>query len=263
MEKLPIETFNKNWGLIDYENIKKHKDYYAKKLAINHRGQRKLLLCELSFLTQNDHLSNEVLYVGAAPGHHIHVLAPLFPHKMFYLYDPRDFDKELYKHKNIKIYQQFFTNEDAKNYNNCLFMSDIRTTEVDGEEKEKAVIENQEMQRQWCLIIKPKLACLKFRIPYLTESLASYKYFKGIIYLQPWSRFLSNETRLWTNCSEYKLYNSDYEKKMLYYNMTYRPENDTALEELILQKYAEKYIKKEPRTWIKKYKNQLDKMQNV
>ena len=33
-------------------------------------GQRKLFVTEIQFLTKYSHLSDSVLYVGSAPGHH-------------------------------------------------------------------------------------------------------------------------------------------------------------------------------------------------
>lgn len=227
-----MELFDEKWGKIAYKN--------QKNSQVIHRGQRKLLLSEISFLACNNHLSNDVLYVGAAPGHHIKILANLFPHKMFYLYDPRDFDKELYEFKNTKIFQQFFTSKDAEQYSGCLFLSDIRTTGVeDKEDFEREVIDNLRLQREWCDIIHPRLACLKFRLPYLPE-IKEYEYYSGVIHLQPWSKFLSNETRLWTDCKKLKKYNiSDYEERMVYYNIKFRPQNDQALEELIWQQYLD------------------------
>ena len=43
-----------------------------------HLGQRKLLLTEVSFLTGHGNLSKNIVYIGAAPGHHIEFLSTLF-----------------------------------------------------------------------------------------------------------------------------------------------------------------------------------------
>ena len=56
-----------------------------------HLGQRKLLLTEVNFLTGHGDFSKNIIYIGAAPGHHIEFLSTLFPNHTFYLYDPRDF----------------------------------------------------------------------------------------------------------------------------------------------------------------------------
>jgi hypothetical protein len=53
-------------------------------------GQRKLLMSEIDFLTQmldNYDQPAVMVYVGSAPGHHIHVLAQLFPRVKFILFD--------------------------------------------------------------------------------------------------------------------------------------------------------------------------------
>ena len=243
-----MELFDENWGKIAYAN--------QKNSNVLHRGQRKLLLAEVSFLACNNHLSNSVLYVGAAPGHHIKILANLFPHKMFYLYDPRDFDEELYQFKNAKIFKQFFTSKDAAEYSGCLFLSDIRTTGVDDKEDfEREVIDNLNMQREWCDIICPKLACLKFRLPYL-KNISEYEYYDGVIHLQPWSKFLSNETRLWTDCKKKKRYIiSDYEERMVFYNIKFRPQNDQDLEDLIWGQYLNMLGPKRSDISLEKLKN--------
>jgi hypothetical protein len=43
-----------------------------------HLGQRKLLLTEVNFLTNYSDLSKNIIYIGAAPGHHIEFLSTLF-----------------------------------------------------------------------------------------------------------------------------------------------------------------------------------------
>jgi hypothetical protein len=48
------------------------------------------------------------LYAGAGPGTHITILSMLFPSFTFHLYDPRNF--------NIKIFQEYFTDEITNNY---------------------------------------------------------------------------------------------------------------------------------------------------
>lgn len=65
-----------------------------------HIGQRKLLLTEIQFLTDicikipigDIH----VVYAGAAPGHHDHLLSTMFPRVRFILVDPRMFDIRVY-----------------------------------------------------------------------------------------------------------------------------------------------------------------------
>lgn len=76
------------------ENTPYHLPYVANQIhsGIPVRGQRKLLLCEIFFLTKiipadagDDYV---VLYAGAADGSHHRVLSELFPRVKFILFDP-------------------------------------------------------------------------------------------------------------------------------------------------------------------------------
>jgi len=128
-----------------------------------HLGQRKLLLNEILFLTNYGHLSNKIVYAGAAPGIHIRYLSSLFPDHTFELWDSSPFDDSLNYHKlqgenkKIKIYNEYFADDSAKKYKdeNILFWSDIRTV---GENIEDDVVENMKMQSD--CIKKAMLLCL-------------------------------------------------------------------------------------------------------
>ena len=227
----------------------------VERYLIPHLGQRKLLIAEIAFLTEYSDYSDFVLYVGAGPGKHISALAELFPKKVFHLFDPRAFDKNLENYKNLFTFQQYFTDEDAKKYANskqfkrCLFISDIRTS---GQNFENEVRFNLKQQMQWCEILKPKMASLKFRLPFnCTESIV---YYAGQIRLQAWVGIDSTETRLWTDCAETIPYGCiDYSEKMFYFNRFLRADkhevgqcelmdfcNDCAIEWLTWTAYAKK-----------------------
>jgi hypothetical protein len=200
-------------------------------------GQLKLFLSEVQFLnkiikeTKSDFT---VLYIGAADGYHIGKLAELFPQFMFHLWDPRDFAVK--ESKNIKIFQKFFTDDEAeiysKNGNSTLIICDIRTVSIKFAKEEKdikrrikkmdEIIENDlEFQKKWVELIKPYASLLKFRLPY---GVGTTKYFDGIIYLQQFGP-LSTEARLLVkNTTEFKLYdNIEYDEKMVYFNTHIRP----------------------------------------
>ena len=89
-----------------------------------HLGQRKLLLTEVNFLTNHGDLSTNIIYIGAAPGHHIEFLSVLYPNHTFYLYDPRDFAIE--ETDNILIFQKYFELNDVQDIDNFILISDIR-----------------------------------------------------------------------------------------------------------------------------------------
>lgn len=195
-----------------------------------HLGQFKLFFTELYFLSKVAKPGNLVLYVGAATGHHISLLADLFPDLMFDLWDPGRFD--VLPRPNIKIYNTFFTVDDAKKYaaegSNTLFMCDIRTIEIAKFKKNKDIAgmdqlveDDMYMQANWAKIIKPLWAYLKLRFPY---DIVKTKYLTGTIYLQPYAP-RSTEMRLMTQ--DYTTYieydNHEVDEKLAYFNYEIRP----------------------------------------
>lgn len=190
-----------------------------------HLGQLKLFFTELIFLTLHAKSGDRVIYVGAAPGYHITKLADLFPDVNFDLWDPRKFETE--PRKNIKLYNDFFTDNTANNYTyideRILFICDLRTLKIgiykkykDIEKMDELVDDDMKMQQKWCQIIKPYYAYLKFRLPY---EIPKTKYLSGTIYLQPYSK-ISTETRLMTNnYYDNIIYdNIEFQEKMAYHN---------------------------------------------
>tara|TARA_Y100000813_G_scaffold19163_1_gene12808 strand:+ start:314 stop:1114 length:801 start_codon:yes stop_codon:yes gene_type:complete len=160
-----------------------------------HLGQRKLLLTEVNFLTNYHDLSKNVVYIGAAPGHHIDFLSTLFPDHTFYLYDPRDFAID--KTDKILIFQKYFELNDAKHLDNFLLISDIRqevnVTTMSQQEICNIVMEDMNLQKNWVLNLKPRVSLLKFRIPLFCDS---FEYFNGELLEQPWAPESTYETRL-------------------------------------------------------------------
>lgn len=168
-------------------------------------GQRKLLLVEIEFLTAYSKPGDLVLYVGAAPGDHIPLLAGrYFPHLEFVLYDPTTFLFEPgdLNVKNVKIFNQLFLDADVDLYRTTrdkedtmghsprlLFMSDVRRVQ----DEEEAVYEDLRLQAAWCTRLRPAAALLKFRPPFGAGSL---RYLRGHVVLQPYARKRSTETRL-------------------------------------------------------------------
>jgi hypothetical protein len=196
----------------------KYYDRPREELLCYKNGQRKLLISELEFLNTYD--SKYIIYAGAAPGRHITLLAEIFPRRKFILYDPREFSTKLLEYKNIELRQKFFLEDDCNEINkldNFVFLSDIRT----GSDEEN-VADDMEFQRKWCEILKAKMFCLKFRLPW---SAGKTKYFDGEVHLQPWNGCESAETRLWTDCKKIKEYDNDeYNNKIFYFHKYYRQE---------------------------------------
>lgn len=196
-----------------------------------HWGQLKLFLSELLYLSMFNDKAYTILYVGAAEGDHIGKLAEIFKRHKFILYDPRNFSPSLKKYDNIEMHVKYFTDDEAKKYmkngSDILFISDIRISEYGkyktnySEKSEELVIDDMQYQMDWCKIIKPKKAYLKFRTMYLHDK---FEYFDGTIYLQEYSP-ISTETRLLTDDYN-KLITYDakeFDEKLAYYNCCLRP----------------------------------------
>lgn len=198
-----------------------------------HWGQRKLLLMEIEFLTNFGDLSDTVLYIGAADGHHIVLLAQLFPEHKFILYDPEEFHPDVKDIPDVEIHNELFTDNHVEKYKDCgiLLISDIRIisedykgrrkyetlddveTDVDLEEDVKR---DMELQKKWHIALEPKASLLKFRLPY-TPGITEY--LKGILYYQMWAPSTSTECRLIVQGNDTTTYdNTDHESRMYRFN---------------------------------------------
>lgn len=195
-------------------------------------GQRKLAIHELTFLTKYGHLSRKIVYVGAAPGIHIPILAKLFPMHKFDLWDPAPFTipEQLTtaknKDANIQIFAKPFTFETALSYRgqDVLLICDLRNLstghkfiKLQGKELYSAVEESilnpesgqaegffKNTQRnimvdnltQFAMydLMRPKMASMKFRLAYDYDIKQIFP--AGEIWLQPWAFSSSAEVRL-------------------------------------------------------------------
>ena len=160
-----------------------------------HLGQRKLLLTEVNFLTGHGNLSKNIVYIGAAPGHHIEFLSTLFPNHTFYLYDPRDFS--IKQNSKIFIFQKYFEINDINFLDDFILISDIRQNInvklMSQDEICNIVMEDMTLQKNWVINLKPKASLLKFRIPLFCNT---FEYLDGKIIEQPWAPESTFETRL-------------------------------------------------------------------
>ncbi len=225
--------------------------------SVLHWGQRKLLMSEIEFITNNYKASSTVVYAGAAPGNHVLYLSDMFPSHKFVLYDPRAFNKKLVmfskKHPDkVELHNDFFTNETASEWNGkrVLFISDIRTsgdrdqlfklkhimrTSKNRIEKaratklfkkiesdaEKAVGDDNDMMMGWVLIMEPERAMLKFRMPWNVDT---WDGLDGDIFFQAWEGPTSGETRLVMptennlSLKKRRYDRREYEDQMFYFN---------------------------------------------
>ena len=209
-----------------------------------HWGQRKLLLTEIDFLTENtspNERNTVVIYVGAAPGDHLPYLTKLFPTLKYVFIDPqfsnkitkissRDFDRNV----KIEILSKEFNNDEAIKFQKeheewkILFISDIRNLKYNTGEgnEEKIIKEDMEIQKEWINIIDPYVSMIKFRLPYPGEGVnENFEYLDGTLHLQPFAPISSTEVRLIVKRgAKVKNYNIvKHEQQMYYFNDEIRP----------------------------------------
>lgn len=203
-------------------------------ISNRHLGQRKLLLTEIYFLTNYGHLSDTVLYAGAADGIHIPILCKMFPDKHFYLYDPAKFSPltikfaERYPAK-LTVINSLFPPDNIKDFKNFLLISDIRSksrgTTIPTDQD---VSFDMQLQQDWISSYKPLASMIKFRLPFLSPDSEDIlvKYFPGVIMKQPWAPKKSTETRLITTRKDHDIlikYSSrEYESEMFEHNVYFR-----------------------------------------
>ena len=202
-------------------------------------GQLKLFSCELLFLTLYSTNNDIVIYVGAAKGTHIYVLAKLFTNIQFHLYDTMPFDKKLSKCSNITLFNNYFTETNIQEYNrmgkNYLFISDIRNltydrNKINMRKNQDMIWDDMLLQQEWLTTLKFKYAFLKFRLPYPEEFVLSkygdtVDYLDGTIFKQPYTSSMSTETRLLVDGSKLKFRKwnlKNYESKMFFHNKVIR-----------------------------------------
>ncbi|QKF93553.1 mRNA cap-specific nucleoside 2-O-methyltransferase [Fadolivirus algeromassiliense] len=228
---------------ISYSEMTKTNCNISKKI---HLGQLKLLISEIMFLSKIAKKGNKVLYIGAAEGFHITKLSDMFPDLSFDLWDPRKFDLEL--RSNIKLFNKFFTDNDALQYikekDNLLLITDIRnieigkidnTTQKGNDKIDKFIIDDNNRQLNWIKTINPIYSFIKFRLPY---GKGKTKYFNGKIYLQCYSG-LTTETRLMTNkYDSFEEYDhTEFDEKLAYFNCFIRSKNDFDKWKQVFDKY--------------------------
>jgi hypothetical protein len=194
--------------------------FYVKNII--HWGQLKLMLSEIQFLSEYGHLSNTVVYAGAAPGTHIGFLTHMFPDHSFILWDPRPFDVS---GPRIEIHQEFFTDDSAALYKDrsVLFVSDIRSGDhVDAKRNfEGRVSADMDWQMEWHKIMRPAMGMYKFRLPF---NPGKTTYMDGDLKLQVYAPTQTTELRLIVppemKMKEYD--NTDIEERMYYFNLITR-----------------------------------------
>jgi len=204
-------------------------------------GQRKLACVELQWfiaLAKDGkiklHEKHAVFYAGAAPGMHIKLLAKIFPHWVFHLYDPKPFADHLAM-RNVILHKEKFNGKtfrvDQVSNQNHLLISDIRGeinkpdgSFVENDQRDQIVLRDMLEQRSWMVTGGFRAGLLKFTLPYASGQTA---YLTGKLMLQPFTHNTGTECRLWVDPSDYtktKMYDHDkYNDMMHNFNLHYRP----------------------------------------
>ena len=186
-------------------------------------GQAKLGFMLLEFLNifydPEIHTKPVVLYIGAAPGINVAIIAKMYPMISFVLYDPSRFEESLQDCKNIVIKNNLFVDSDIKewkarkeNGDHIFLVSDIRNVNYktfknihnDREkytESENLVKADMLLQQRWVTEIQPTFSSLKFRLPWyepswMDPSSLYFSYLDGYVFVQAFESQTSSETRL-------------------------------------------------------------------
>jgi Poly A polymerase regulatory subunit len=194
-----------------------------------HHGQRKLFFTMLEFMTlcaaRMSMADTLVVYVGAAPGYNMRLIADLFPLAQYLLVDPAAFD--IKESHNIRLWRRIFTDQSVPevlqlkrrlNKVHLLFVSDIRINP-----SEEDITRDMVLQQRWGVKMAATAMMFKFRLPYpgsgatvlvqeadkldtirdlvdIPASKAktpnSFLYLDGTVYLQLYAPLRSSETRL-------------------------------------------------------------------
>lgn len=176
------------------------------KSSVMHCGQLKLLCMETAFLTEWAAPGDTVVYVGGGNGVHLPTLARLFPMLNFDVYDVPRLAPALLADtaRQFRFIGRRFTDADAEAYapmrDRIVLLSDVRprvTGEMNPRERKTAVHDDfgdMEEQQSWVERMRPRQAFVRFRVPY--EGPAKVGYLDGDLYLQPFTKRSSIETRL-------------------------------------------------------------------
>eukprot|EP00808_Paulinella_micropora_P012183 g54092.t1 len=208
-------------------------DVKVRKKTLLHWGQRKLLICEIEFLTKfaSPEFEWKVLYAGAAPGEHLLLLSELFPNCHFILVDPRPIF--VLPSKSFTILKTYLNVDSlAKNAllsnlktssDRLLFISDIRSIDIrttPDEQVENSVKEDMKLQMELHLALRPSKSILKFRLPY---GQGRSKYLDGEVLLPVWGPQTTTESRLIPHGVTTKIWDHElYQNQMFYFNVTQR-----------------------------------------
>jgi hypothetical protein len=219
-EKVKQKAFtDKDYLLNPTDSQLKYDETVNLKRINQHYGQLKLFLSHIKLLLhyRDAKIKNTVLlYIGALPGKNLFYISEMFPDVHFELYDKKedredvdikDYDDLLIEKakndkSNVKLFYKYFDETDYHKYKgkDLILCSDIRSLEHSVKDVKKVndtLESDQELQKKWVNDLKPRIAYLKFRVPYPSKGSPDlYSYLDGHIFKQPYAPTSSSEMRL-------------------------------------------------------------------
>jgi len=218
----------------------------------------KLFAAELNFLNlkyePSEGKKSILLYIGSSPGHHIPKLAALYPELEFHCYDSVEPSEELKSFASLKkrsglsgvqLFNKLFSYDDIEQYINpdidVYVITDFTNPNIQTDleikksanrdllrqQKEQLLMEDMQLQAEWMKIMKPKEACLKFRLPHYYKDVSiinTFDYFQGIVYRNIFTEPKTTECRIFVSDFESSTpWNFQrFEEQMNYYNFIVR-----------------------------------------
>jgi len=153
-----------------------------------------------------------LLYIGPIVSKHIYKIAQLYPELEYHVYCGTSDNKST---ENLLIYDRDFSEQEIPFFQNPNFEVYVITNFTNPNIKSNYEIKNSEnpqkyqdeketliendmlLQMNWMELLKPKVACLKFRLPKnYNISKSEFQYFKGLVYAQIFSGYKSTECKM-------------------------------------------------------------------
>ena len=174
------------------------------------------LFMMLLFLSKYANKNDIIVCTGLTSGTHIKILSQLYPKCQFELWDYIEYEVPMTP--NVTSHRGILTAEDAKRYTKngkkTLFISNLRSWHERRKDHETTVkndaivMNDMKMQLDACRAMNPKIALLRFRLPWIPTTC---EYITGTMYLRPYGS-LSTDTMMST---------SDYETTVTYDSQEY------------------------------------------
>lgn len=164
--------------------------------------------------------------------------------------------QDLQKYNDTGIYLQFDDRYKVINEREILALKNDLYTDLSRQASDiidEDIYQEMLMQKEWCVMMQPKQAQLKFRLPYNTDVRNKVKFYNGKCFWGVYNKPNSTETRLVPKFDlAFTDYNIDYYNDALYYHNIHRAEKkyyyknnyynfDQVVELSIIDKYIQSF----------------------